>query len=132
MDGKLVEQLTAKEAAERLERISIKDAEHLKKWLASSGRRWIILDSQDLVDSLPYPAGIEMFMEAIEHYRRFRSTKESGRVEKQLDPTLGIEIDIPIKKTDTLEVEEMDRAIRFLVGQITEIDPSWSLDNPSM
>jgi hypothetical protein len=132
MDGKLVEQLTVKEAAERLERISLKDADHLKKWLASSGRRWIILDSQDLVDSLPYPSGIEFFMEMIDLYRGFRATKLSGRVEKQIDPTLGVEIDVPIKKTDTLEAEEMDRAIRFLVGQISEIDPGWSLDNPSM
>lgn len=125
------EELTMEETSKRLLRVSIKDPEHLKRWLDESGRRYLIFDSMDLVDSLPFPAGIEQLMELIACYRDQRVTIPSGRTEKQKD-MLGKEQLIPITKTDVLEIEEIDRAIRFLVGQITTLDPSWSLENPSL
>ena len=125
------EKLTTKEISERLLRVSIKDPEHLKQWLDESGRRYLVFDSMDLVDSLPFPDGIEYLMQVIACYRDHRVTKQSGRVEIQKD-MLGKEQQIPIMKSDILEAEEIDRVIRFLVGQITTIDPSWSLENPSL
>lgn len=126
----LNEEITMEEMSQRLIRTSLKDPEHLKKWLDESNRRYLVFDSLDLVDSLPFPAGIDSLMQLIACYRDHRATKPSGRAEKS-SLVSGEDVEIPIMKTDVLEVEELDRAIRFLVGQITELDAGWSLENPS-
>ena len=125
----MTEEITLEEQFQRLFRVSIKDPEHLKRWLDESGRRWLVFDAIDMVDALPFPDGLNSLIQIIACYRDHRSIKPSGRVEKQADPTLGNEVDVPIMKTDVLEPDEIDRAIRFLVGQITELVPDWDLNN---
>lgn len=128
----MAETLSMKEMSERLLRVSLKDPGHLKEWLEASGRRWLIFDSRDLVDSLPFPDGIDDFMRVVACYREHRSQQPSGRYEIQQDPTLGKTIEVPLMKGELLEVEELDRVIRACIRVITEKDPSWKLENPPM
>jgi len=125
-------EMSLEEQAQRLFNISMKTPEHLKAWLEESGRVWIVLNSVELVDALPFPGGHDHLMQIIACYRDHRATITTGRFEKQMDPRKKKEVEIPIMKKETLEKEELDRAIRYLVGQITEMDPSWSLENPPM
>ena len=48
------------------------------------------------------------------------------------DPIFGRQVEVPIMKTDVLEIEEMDCAIRHLIRQASEKDPTWKLENPPL
>lgn len=124
--------LSMAEQTKRLLRVSLKDPEHLKRWLQETGRRWMVLDSLDLVDSLPWPGGVDALIQILACYRDHRQGIPSGRTEKMKDPTLGQDVQVPIMKTDALEIEEMDRAIRHLIRQASEKDPTWKLENPPL
>lgn len=121
--------LTAAERRERLLRVSIQSADQLKAWLEKSGRRWLIFDALGLVDSLPFPEGVDTLIQIIACYRDHRSVQPSGRTETITDPTLGKKIQAPIFKGELLEIEELDRAIRYLIRQASDKDPNWSLNN---
>ena len=121
--------LSVQEQSERLLRVSIKDAEHLKAWLEKSGRRWLVFNAIELVDALPFPDGVDTLIQLIACYRDYRSVQPTGRVESIQEPTLGKTVAAPIYKGEALEVEELDRAIRYLIRQITDKDPDWSLNN---
>jgi len=90
----------------------------------------VIFDAIDLVQGLPWPDGVDDLIRVVTYYREYRQTIPSGRFEVQVDPTLGREIHVSVPKSEVLEVYEMDRLIRWLVGQITEKDPTWKLENP--
>ena len=113
-------------------RVSIKSPQQLKEWMVDSGRRWLIFDGLDLVDSLDFPAGVQSLMQLISLYTAYRSTRLSGRYEKYKHPITGEEIKSLLPKTDVLEIEELDRVVRYLVGMITQLDPSWSINNTGM
>lgn len=123
------DRLTRAEALARQYRVSLKDPGHLKRWLLESNRRWIVFDAVDLVDSLPFPEGVDDFVRVVACYLNHRATKPSGRVEIQKDPVLGEEVEVQIMKTDVLEVEELDRCIRYLISLASEKDPKWKLEN---
>ena len=124
--------LSMDEKTKRLLRIALKDPEHLKRWLQETGRRWMVLDSVDLVDALPWPDGVDALIQILACYRDHRQGRSSGRTEKMKDPILGRQVEVPIMKTDVLEIEEMDRAIRHLIRQASEKDPTWKLENPPL
>ncbi len=128
----VTDEMSLEEQSQRLFRISIKNAGQLKAWLEKTGRTWLVFNAMELVDSLPFPDGLDTLIQIIACYRDHRRTLPSGRTEKQTDEMLGEEIDVPVMKDELLEVAELDRAIRYLVGQITERDETWSLDNPAM
>lgn len=71
--------------------------------------------------------------EIVTMYREHRRTQATGRSEKQehfddvTDRTVSV--DVPLYKDETLEIEELDRVIRHLIGLATEKDPGWSLQN---
>lgn len=115
---------------------AMKSPEHLREWLDASGRRWLVFDGVELVKALPWPHGVEAFMQVIAAYRDERRTVWTGKMEKfkGKNAVTGEEIDQEVKvmKGEHLEVEELDRAIRYLVGQIMELDPNWSLDKPAL
>jgi hypothetical protein len=108
--------------------VSMKDPEHLKKWLQRSGRDWIVFRADNLVDALSFPEEVELFMQIVSAYRNYRQTLESGRFIRQEAVVSGQDINVPIMKSENLEMEELDRLIRSLVTQITEKDPTWTLD----
>ena len=119
------QELSDIEKSEAQIRTAMKDPQKLVEWLEASGRRWVVFNAMDLVKALPWPTGVELFMQVIQAYRDFRSTKETGRTENL---TVGPQAhEVPVYYGETLEVEELDRCIRYLVGQITDKDPSWSL-----
>ena len=105
------------------ERSALKTAlanpESLCTWLAESGRRWLVFDSVDLVKSLPWPDGVQALMEIIACYRDHRRAIPVGRAAGAM-------------KDEHLEIEELDRCIRHLIGQASERDPNWRLENPAL
>jgi uncharacterized NAD(P)/FAD-binding protein YdhS len=108
--------------------VAIKDPEHLKRWLAQTGRRFMVFNAADLVDALPWPDGHNALLQIIAAYRAQRAATLSDRVEKTTSPTgEGIELQLP--KDEFLEVEELDRAIRDLIGEASRKDPNWKLEN---
>jgi len=121
-----VRDMTVEEQAAAVRRVSLASADKLKQWLSASGRRWLVFNVIDLVDALPWPAGHEALQQLVAAYGGHRATMETGGVDATLTPPQ------PIYKGEQLEVEELDRAIRYLVGQITERDPSWRLTNPAL
>lgn len=128
----LESELSVDEKAKRLFNVSIKSKDHLKEWLEASGRRWLVFDALDLVDALPWTDGVDDLMRVVACYRSYRSQIPTGRMEVQQDPTLGKRVEVPLMKTDMLEIEELDRCIRNLIRQASEKDPTWKLDNPPL
>jgi hypothetical protein len=120
--------MTPEERIEAIANVSMKDKQHLKRWLQASGRTWMVFNSLELVDSLRWPDGIDILMQLIARYRDHRASLETGRYETQRHPTTGEEIQVPISKGEVLEPEELDRAIRALVTQMKERDPTWTLE----
>lgn len=109
-------------------RTAMKDPKHMRQWLEASGRRWLVFDALDLVEALPWPAGVEALIEIINCYRDHRRTQPSGRTQ-MVDPDWkGPPVEVPLMKGDMLEIEELDRCIRYLIGLASERDPQWSLE----
>jgi hypothetical protein len=107
---------------------AMKSPAHLKQWLKATHRRWLVFNAIELMDALPWPSGIEAFMQVVMTYRDHRRTIDSGRTELVEEPLTGEKVEVPVCKDEGLEVEELDRAIRYLVGQIRERQPGWSLE----
>jgi len=112
-----------------LENISIKSPEHLKKWLIASGRRWLVFDGVDLINSLDYPAGVLSLMQIINSYQAYRSSKMSNRIEKIEHPLTHEIIETALPKCDVLELEELDRCVRYLIGLASTKDINWNINN---
>jgi hypothetical protein len=110
-------------------RTAMKDPSHLREWLEASGRRWLVFDALDLVEALPWPAGVEALIEIINCYRDHRRCQPSGRVRVEETDVLG-KVEVPVMKSDQLEIEELDRCIRYLIGLASNRDPKWSLERP--
>lgn len=127
-----VKRMSKEEMSQAKMRVAMQSVEHLKRWLEASGRRWLVFPAMELVDALPWPSGVEALMQIVAAYRDHRAAIPSGRTEKIFDPVSHEELVIPVMKGETLEVAELDRAIRYLIGQITERDSSWKLENPPM
>ena len=87
-------------------RVALTNPAQLKAWLDKSGRRFLVLDAKDLVEALSWPHGVEALQELILAYRTQREARGSG---------------------EALEIQELDRAIRQLVGEMRELDPTWTL-----
>jgi hypothetical protein len=86
-------------------RVSVTDPNYLKRWLQESGRRWILMNAVELVDSLPWPDGVNDFKRVVDHYRAHRLTIPTGRVETQMDSD-GKRVEVSIQKGEVLEPEE--------------------------
>lgn len=111
---------------------AMKSVDHLKQWLDASGRRWLVFNALDLADALTYPEGHETFRTLVEAYRDHRRTIDSGRTETLTHPATGKAVEVPVFKDESLEIEELDRAIRYLVSQMYARNPTWSLDSDSL
>ena len=124
-----LESMSAIERSEALMRVAMKTPEHLKQWLDGTGRRWLVLNGLDLVDALPWPHGIEILMQIIAGYRDHRATIPTGRFQPGAALATTGFVQVPVMKGETLEIEELDRAIRALISQAEEKDPTWKLSN---
>lgn len=117
------------ERSEAMLKVAMQDPAKLRTWVEASGRVWMVFNGIDLVDSLPFPDGAVMLMQFIQCYRDHRSVIESGRFETQVDPRTNEKVELPIMKTEMLELEEYDRAIRYLIGRVKTLDPDWCIEN---
>ena len=124
--------MTAEERIEAIANVAMKDKGHLKKWLRSTNRVWLVFNSLELVDALRWPEGVDVLMQIIACYRDHRRAVPTGEVEMQLDPSTGESTEIPLYKREGLEVGELDAAIRDLVRQIKDEVPTWTLNDPPM
>jgi len=121
-------QMLAQELAAAQMRVAMKSVEHLCEWLEASNRRWLVFDALELVKSLPWPNGVEALMQIIACYRDHRAAQASGRTEELKHSLTGELSKVPIMKGDQLEIEELDRAIRYLIGIASTKDTTWSID----
>lgn len=73
--------------------------EKLKQFLRDTGRSYVVLRSDDLIDALSYPAGVELFQGIVAAYTAHRSqvVLPDGRM-----------------KSDVLEADELAEAIAQL------------------
>lgn len=109
------------------------DPEHLKRWLDASGRRYIVLDSKDMVDAC-WGVGdaVDLFIQLLALYRDHRAAQPSGRMQSVEDPVTGKMVVVGIPKGETFEIGEMDRCIRWMISLASSMDETWSLDNPAL
>lgn len=117
---------------ERQVKLAMSSQVHLKQWLQASGRRWLVMDAMELVDALPWPGGVQELMGLVNLYTQHRRKFDSGRRQTMKDPVTGDDVETIIYKDEKLELAEVDRAIRYLVQQVLEWDPKWSLTNPAL
>jgi len=122
------EKLTAAEIRKRQIATAMKDPGHLKQWLRESGHQWLVLRTDDLVDALPWPGGVETLIDLVNCYTDHRRTIDSGRREFQKEPLTNKRVEVVVHKDQTLELEELDRCIRWLAAQAYELDPNWDLE----
>jgi len=122
-------QLSAVEASERRMKVAIKSSAHLKQWLQASGRRWLVFNGEHLVDALPWPDGVQALIQMVACYRDHRSTLNTGELQLVENPETGEMLETSLFYPETLTLTEMDRVIRYLVGQITSLDSDWKLEN---
>jgi hypothetical protein len=112
-------------------RVSLADPEHLRRWLEES-RPFLIFSAQDLSDSLSplWPDGAKWVQQMVACYRAHRATIPSGEIRvSEMD---GEKYEQPLFKGDSLTLAEKDRAVRWLVSQILEEKPDWSLEAPGL
>lgn len=108
----IAEEMTLDERAQAKLSVAMKDPEHLKKFLRESGRRYIVFDSDILVDALkPWPESVKLFQHLVTLWSEHRRS---------------------ISKSEELEIEELDRTIRHLITQASQKDSTWSLANPPL
>jgi len=120
--------LTREEVAKALENVALKDKEHLKRWLVDSGRKYLVLDSVHLVDSLPFPEGIQLLQSMLNCYREYRRGIPTGDKAREKNPIDGTDCFVDIMHEEVLSVSELDLAIRYLINQLTNIDSAWKLE----
>lgn len=124
-----VAQMSEEERLAAQRRVALDDPEKLLRWLEASGRRYILLDAKHLAEALPWPDGHEYFQQILQCYRDHRSTIPTGKTETTHDPVTGEDVEIPVMRDEMFTIEELDRAIRYLIGQASKLDSNWSLNN---
>jgi len=115
----IVNSMTERERLEAKIRVSINSPEKLKEFLEASGRLWLVFNARHLVESLPWPEGVNSFMQIIDCYRDHRRVIPTGDLDAQTQ--------LPITHGETLTIEELDRCIRYLIEQASKLDPNWKL-----
>ena len=106
--------------------------EHLKQWLKASGRAWVVFKGDDLVNALPWPGGVQEAMNLFQAIERYRSGLPADRMEVVHDPVTHEQVEVPAYKTAELELEELDRVIRFLAAKIYALKSDWKLEDPAL
>lgn len=124
---------SVEEFQKALDRVSIKDPDHLKRWIASR-RPFLVFVGEDLSEALKpfWPECEQELQRIINQYMSHRLGVPTGDVKRQKDPITGKMIDVPLYKDDTLTLTELDRLVRWAVAQIMDHDPNWKLTNPAL
>lgn len=106
---------------------AIKSPDHLIRFLKTSGREFFVMDSEDLIRSLPtthWDEGVLLVQNIVSMYRDHRRTQETGLVEvatvKDPDSGLARTVEVPVMKDETLEPEELDKLIEWAQARKAE------------
>ena len=83
--------------------------EKLKAWLLETGREYLVFAATDLVDALPWPAGVEAFQQIVQCYAQHRRAIPNGDA----------------FKGEPLTAEELEQAIAALLREIRKVRPDW-------
>jgi hypothetical protein len=88
------------------------------------------------VDALTWPYGVEMLMQVVGAYRDYRRTIKTGRT-RRLTGVSAVtgepyDVEVEVCKDEHLEIEELDRAVRYLITQLLERDSNWTLEQPAL
>jgi uncharacterized small protein (DUF1192 family) len=94
------------------DRVAVQTPAHLKRWLSASGRKYLIFKTDDLIDALPWPAGVETLMQIVREYDLQRQQIDSGQTELML--TDAGEAVVAVSKTQLLERDEINECIEQL------------------
>lgn len=116
-------------------RTAMQSKPHMKEWMQASGRRWLVIDAFDMIESIwtgKTAVFTQQFQDLLALYCNYRRRIPNGKFEEQEDPMTGRKVQIALSKDEILEPEEMDRAIRYMVAQIREHIPDWSLEKPAL
>lgn len=94
-----------------LDSTSMKTAAHLKRWLETTNRRWLVFRATEMVDALPWDEGVRQLMLIIDGYRQLRAARQieaftdnGQKYYRQMD--------------DRLELEELRELRRWADAQI--------------
>ncbi len=103
-------------------RVAMASPVHLRRWLRETGRTWIILRTDDLVQALPWPHGVNALIQILEAYRQGRCVRQvedyTNRGEKY-NRQLGdqLELDEMILARDWLSTLIEDERARLAAGE---------------
>lgn len=90
---------------------AIQSKDHLIRWLLSTNRNYIVLDSIQFVRSLPdgegFVRGIEMLQQILSCYREHRGTLPAGYSAK-IEAGMAAGQMAPVMRGETFDVEEWD------------------------
>lgn len=96
--------------------------EELKAWAQASGRTYLIMRMDELIDSLPYPEGAEKLQDVVQAYERHRAMMPSELTDQPGD-RCGQKIDASRGKGACLEPSEIRDLIAFLQSQLPAHSP---------
>lgn len=116
-----------KEVYEAMDNVTLKGKDQLKRWLVDTGRRYLVFDSLQLVDSLSFPEGISILQGLIKTYSDYRSGIPTGKKRVEKNPVNGEDCEVDVMHTDTFTAEELEEVFKFVIKQIIEIDPNWRI-----
>lgn len=89
----------------------IDDPEKLIAWMCTTGRRYVVFHAPDLIRSLPWPEGVEVFQQFVHAYAQQRRTLP---VENAPDGPDGRPVAL---KSDELTLYEVEHLIEQLTRQ---------------
>lgn len=122
-----VQKMGEQERKEALDNVAIQTREQLIRFLHESERKWLVLNTGHLVEALPFPQGVLMVQQIIAWYRNHRATVGTGRKQTVMDPVSRESIVIEEGHGEALEIREAEDVIRFLLDNIRQRDPTWTL-----
>jgi len=117
--------MSDEERAEAQRNVAI-TREHLLQWLHATQRDWITFNAIDLVKALS-DDGIRAFQGIVAAYRDYRRGKRTGRKIEETDPRTGKTFVVDEVYGEQLSVVEAEQALRYLLGMVRELDPTWTL-----
>lgn len=94
--------------------VAIKSKDQLIRFLNNSGRRFFVMRSEDLINSLPhFEDGVLAIQNIVSCYRDFRRCIPTDRTELVANPITSSAIEVMVMKDESLEPEEYDDLIEW-------------------
>lgn len=89
---------------------------HLKAWMRATDRNFLVFQTEDIVDGLEWPGGIEALQQIVTGYRDYRRTKPTAWTEEVIArDALGqsVKVRAPINHDEDLDPDEWDVLIEW-------------------